>query len=75
MTKNDKIYWLMTHAPGPYARAREKALTELDELTPVFCFCGALATGLHTACCRKFQERLKTKIVKELGGLITSDKL
>lgn len=75
MTTDEKISWLRTHAPGPYARAREKVLTELDELTPVFCFCGALATGLHTACCRKFQERLKTKIVKELGDLITSDKL
>ena len=63
----------MTHAPGPYARVREKALTELDELTPVFCFCGALATGLHTACCRRFQERLKTKIIKELKDMIPKE--
>lgn len=60
----------MTHAPGPYARAREKVLTELDELTPVFCFCGALTTGLHTSHCRRFQDRLKTKILRELNDLL-----
>lgn len=70
MTKNDKISWLLQHAPGPYAIARAKAEQELDELTPVFCFCGSLATGLHTSRCRKFQERLKTKIIKEIGGLL-----
>ncbi len=70
MTKDEKIRWLLIHAPGPYARAREKALTELDEQTPVFCFCGALATGLHTSHCKKFQERLKTKIVNKLNDLI-----
>ena len=62
----------MTHAPGPYARAREKALVELDEQTPVFCFCGALATGLHTSHCRRFQDRLKTKILRELNGLLSN---
>ena len=70
MTKDEKISWLLTHAPGPYARAREKALTELDEQMPVFCFCGALATGLHTANCKKFQERLKTKTINKLKNII-----
>lgn len=73
MTKDEKIYWLMTHALGPYARAREKALTELDKLTPVFCFCGALATGLHTSHCRRFQEQLKTKVIKELKDMIPKE--
>jgi hypothetical protein len=43
MTKNDKIQWLIQHAPGPYARAKTEAMNELDEMTPVFCFCGVLA--------------------------------
>lgn len=60
----------MTHAPGPYARARIEAEQELDELTPVFCFCGGLATGLHTSHCKKFQERLKTKIIDKLKNII-----
>ncbi len=66
MTKDQKIYWLQQHAPGPYARARAEAEKELDDLTPMFCFCGNLATGLHTSHCKKFQERMKTKIIQEL---------
>lgn len=38
MTKNDKIQWLIQHAPGPYARAKVEAMNELDDMTPVFCF-------------------------------------
>lgn len=70
MTKNEKISWLIQHAPGPYTRARAEAEKELDELTPMFCFCGALATGLHTAHCHKFQERLRTSIIRKLKGLL-----
>ena len=73
MTKDEKIYWLLTNAPEPYARARIEAEKELDNLTPVFCFCGALATGLHTSRCKKFQERLKTRIVKELKDMIPKE--
>lgn len=72
MTKNDKIQWLIQHAPGPYARAKTEAMNELDEMTPVFCFCGALATGLHTSHCKNFQEQLKTKIIGKLKDLIPS---
>lgn len=70
MTKNDKIAWLIQHAPGPYARARAEAMNELDDMTPIFCFCGALATGFHTSHCKKFQERLKTKIISKLNGML-----
>lgn len=70
MTKDEKIRWLLTHAPGPYARARVEAEKELDDLTPIFCFCGALATGLHTACCRKFQEQMKTRIIEKLKDML-----
>lgn len=70
MTKNEKIAWLQHHAPGPYERARAEAEQELDELTPMFCFCGTLATGFHTSQCKKFQERLKTKIINKLKGLL-----
>lgn len=70
MKKNGKIQWLIQHAPGPYARARAEAMNELDDMTPIFCFCGALATDLHTSRCKKFQERLKTKIVSKLKDLL-----
>lgn len=70
MNKDEKISWILTHTPGPYARAREEAISELDEETPVFCFCGKLATGLHTASCRKFQDKLKTSIISKLKDLL-----
>lgn len=56
--------------PGPYARARAEAEKDLDEQTPVFCFCGTLATGLHTLRCRKFQERMNTCIIQKLKTLL-----
>lgn len=73
MTKDQKNQWLIQHAPGPYARAKAEAMNELDDITPIFCFCGALATGLHTSHCKKFQERLKTKIIQKLKGLLPNE--
>lgn len=70
MTKDEKIRWLIQHAPGPYARARVKAEQELDDLTPMFCFCGALATGLHTSRCKKFHERMDALIINELKAML-----
>lgn len=70
MNKNDKIRWLLQHAPGQYARARAEAMNELDDMTPIFCFCGALATALHTSRCKKFQERLKTRIIQKLKNIL-----
>lgn len=70
MIKDEKISWLLTHAPGPYARVREESINELDDETPVFCFCGQLATGLHTNSCRKFQEKLKSRIIEKLKDLL-----
>lgn len=72
MTKNDKIAWLQQNALDSYIKARAKVEKELDELTPMFCFCGKLATGFHTSHCMKYQDRMKTKIVDQLGYLIPS---
>ncbi|MDE5885975.1 MAG: hypothetical protein K2H46_00120 [Muribaculaceae bacterium] len=70
MTVNEKYSWLCYHVPGPFAMAREKAIEELDELTPIFCFCGQLATGFHTARCRKFQDKLEAMVVNKLKNLL-----
>lgn len=74
MTKNEKISWLQQHAQESYIKARAEAENELDEITPMFCFCGALATGLHTSHCRKFQEKLKSNIIGKLKDLLPSNK-
>lgn len=70
MTKNEKISWLQQHEPEAYFKARSEAEKEQDEVTPMFCFCGKLATGLHTNHCNKFQEKLKTNIISKLENLL-----
>jgi hypothetical protein len=41
---------------------RLEAENNLDEKTPMFCFCGRLATGLHTSRCSKYQKKLELEI-------------
>lgn len=36
----------------------------LDAATPMFCFCGKLATGLHVARCSKYQSKFRAKMVE-----------
>ena len=36
----------------------------LDAATPMFCFCGKLATGLHVSCCSKYQSKFRAKMVE-----------
>lgn len=35
---------------------------ECDDETWIKCYCGRLATGLHTATCKKFQKKIEAKI-------------
>lgn len=51
--------------------ARQKAIDRCDDETPLKCYCGRLATGLHTNSCRKFQAkvaRYTKEILKEEGA-------
>ena len=36
----------------------------LDEATPIWCFCGKLATGLHVSRCSKYQSKFRAKMVE-----------
>ena len=36
----------------------------LDAATPMWCFCGSLATGLHTSRCSKYQSKFRAKMVE-----------
>lgn len=38
--------------------ARQKAIEKCDDETPYVCYCGRLATGLHTQSCSKFCEKV-----------------
>ena len=45
--------------------ARQLAIERCDNETPLWCYCGQLATGLHTDRCRKFQAKVR-KYTKEI---------
>lgn len=50
--------------------ARQKAIERCDDETPIKCYCGRLATGLHTNSCKKFQakvDKYTKEILKEMG--------
>ncbi len=70
MNKEEKISWLLQNHPAEYMQAKAQAEAELDELTPMFCFCGKLATGWHTNHCKQFQDRLKSMIINCLKPLL-----
>lgn len=36
----------------------------LDAATPMWCFCGKLATGLHVSRCSKYQSKFRAKMVE-----------
>lgn len=36
----------------------------LDAATPILCFCGQLATGLHVSRCSKYQSKFREKMVE-----------
>lgn len=38
--------------------ARKKAIQKCDDETPMLCYCGRLATGLHTQSCSKFRKKV-----------------
>lgn len=43
-------------------RLKNKAEIEeiLDSQTPYMCFCGRLATGLHTSTCKRYQSKFNS---------------
>lgn len=49
---------IRTSHPALYDEARKSALDRADSETSIFCYCGRLATGLHTVNCRRFREKL-----------------
>lgn len=36
----------------------------LDAATPMWCFCGKLATGLHVSRCSKYQSKFRAKMLE-----------
>lgn len=47
-----------------YNRYSPRAIELCDGETSMFCYCGRLATGLHTMSCRKFAAKVKSKAMQ-----------
>lgn len=43
---------------------RDYVESVLDAVTPMWCFCGQLATGLHTSRCPRYQSKFRAKMVE-----------
>lgn len=43
---------------------KNKAIEYCDMQTPMSCYCGRLATGLHTSSCRKFQSKVQSRLLE-----------
>ena len=48
-----------------------KCVEECDLQTPIFCYCGKIASGFYTQCCKKFLDNVRKRLVnlylKETG--------
>lgn len=55
---------------------RQLAIERCDNETPLWCYCGQLATGLHTNGCRKFQAKVReyAKEIQKANGQKTTSK-
>lgn len=70
MNQQDKLNYLRRNHAEKYEEARYFAQKKLDCQTFTFCFCGKLATGLHTNNCKKYQTKLNAEIVDRLKYLL-----
>lgn len=53
-----------------FVRTRNQVKEELSEKQTTFCCCGKLATGLHEAHCKKFNDKVDTETIKRLQHLL-----
>lgn len=70
ISKSKKLEILWQNHNEAYNKARNEAIEEMDNITPIFCVCGKLATGLHTSRCRKFNDRVDSIIINKIGHLL-----
>ena len=70
MTINQKIKYLKDNYPDEYKKAREQAISIVDNKFPIVCPCGKLATGLHTNSCSIFNKFVDREIVMLLNKLL-----
>jgi len=72
MKKWQKLAYLKDVDFDLFIMTRNQVKEELSEGQPMFCCCGKLATGLHEAYCKKFNDKVDAEVIKRLQHLLPS---
>lgn len=72
MKKWEKLAFLKDVDFDLFIMTRKRVKEELSEGQSMFCCCGKLATGLHEAHCKKFNDKVDAEVIKRLQHLIPS---
>ena len=63
MKKIEKLKILRQKHFEEFTIERERIYNELSDNQPMFCCCGKLATGLHERYCKKFNNKVDSKLI------------
>lgn len=74
MKKWEKLAYLKNVDIDLFINTRNQVEEELSEKQTMFCCCGKLATGLHEARCKKFNDKVDSETIKRLKHLLPSKK-
>lgn len=72
MKKWQKLAYLKDVDFDLFLMTRNRVKEELSEGQTMFCCCGKLATGLHEAHCKKFNDKVDAEVIKRLQHLLPS---
>lgn len=72
MKKWQKLEYLKDVNFDLFLMTRNHVKNELSEKQTMFCCCGKLATGLHEAHCKKFNDKVDAEVIKRLQHLLPS---
>lgn len=72
MKKWQKLAYLKDVDFDLFIMTRNRVKEELSEGQSMFCCCGKLATGLHEAHCKKFNDKVDAEVIKRLQHLLPS---
>ena len=74
MKKWEKLAYLKDADLDLFIITRNRVKEELSERQSIFCCCGKLATSLHEAHCKKFNDKVDSEVMKRLQHLLPSKK-
>lgn len=74
MKKWEKLAYLKDVDFDLFTMTLNQVRKELSDRQSMFCCCGKLATGLHEAHCKKFNDKVEAEVIKRLQHLLPKQK-